>query len=198
MAGPMGTSADPQQGIDFEKEEWTEHTRLGPIARRLRTLIPQAQSAGRRGDPALWDTVEDELSEMLTAIQENERNLLSNKANHALGLLKTLARDYKAKAPPGSDRAQICQFLSDVLSKTNEPWADLHGLADRWLGIVQPRYVKWKRAKPDNKPVRIKDMQEPLIAEPIDTDALRRLAEQTERQEPVGRRLAAAIIAVPN
>jgi hypothetical protein len=40
-------------------------------------------------------------------------------------------------------------------------------------------------------------MEEHLIAEPIETDALRRLAEQTERQEPVGRRLAAAIIAVP-
>jgi superfamily II DNA/RNA helicase len=195
---PMGRGTGPQQGIDFGTDEWSERTRLGPIARRLRTLLPQAQPTAQRGSPALWDAVEDELGEMLKAIQENERNLLSNKAKHALGLLKTLARDYRAKAPPGSDRAQICRFLSKTLSKNKEPWADLHGLADRWLGIVQPRYVEWKRAKPDSRPVRIKDMEEHLIAEPIDTGALRRLAEQTERQEPVGRRLAAAIIAVPH
>lgn len=74
---------------------------------------------------------------------------------------------------------------------------DLHGLAERWLGIVQPRYVEWKRARRDSRPVRIKDMEEPLIAEPIETEALRRLAKQTARQDPVGRRLAAAIVAIP-
>jgi hypothetical protein len=40
-------------------------------------------------------------------------------------------------------------------------------------------------------------MEEHLIAEPIETETLRRLAKQTERQDPVGRRLAAAIIAIP-
>ena len=116
--------------------------------------------------------------------------------------MRTLAQDYKAKAPVGSERAQICRFLRNAVSpksdfQTEDRPVDLHGLAERWLGIVQPRYVEWKRAKPDNRPVRIKDMEEHLIAEPIETETLRRLAKQTERQDPVGRLLAAAIIALP-
>ena len=57
-----------------------------------------------------------------------------------------LAKDYRSRALVGSDRAQICQFLSDVLAEEQEPWADLHSLSDRWLGILQPRYVEWKQA----------------------------------------------------
>jgi superfamily II DNA or RNA helicase len=198
--GPAEEPIDADIGeptLTFEGGEWTDYTRLGPIARRLRSLIPEARSAVESSDPSLWSSIEEELGEMLGAIRENERDLLSNKAQHALGLLKTLADEYGSKARKGSDRQQICEFLSEVLSKESEPWADLHDLADRWLGLVQPRYVEWKRAQPHGRPVRIKDMTDPLIAEPIDTDALRRLAKKAERQEPVGRRLAAAIVAVP-
>ncbi|MFB6271923.1 MAG: hypothetical protein ABEL51_03410 [Salinibacter sp.] len=196
---PTTQNAGAQRGMDFDEGGWADRTRLGPIAHRLRTLIPKAEPTSRAGTPEAWETAEGDLAEMLEAIRRNERDLLSNKARHALGLLRTLAQDYKAKAPVGSERAQVCRFLRSAVSQQAGSQAqdrpvDLHGLAERWLGIVQPRYVEWKRAKPDNRPVRIKDMEEHLIAEPIETETLRRLAKQTERQEPVGRRLAAAIL----
>ena len=184
--------------LPFDGAKWTDRTRLGPIARRLRKLIPEADTTARKSDPAIWKSVEAELEEMLTAIEKNEWGLLSNKAQHALGLLQTVARDYRSKAEPESERRQICEFLSSAVRTGEEGKpADLHDLAEEWLGILQPRYAEWKRAQPASQPVRIKDMEEPLIADPIGTDVLRRLAKNTERQEPVERRLAAAIIAVP-
>ena len=186
-----------QQAIGFDEGGWDDVTRLGPIARRLRKLLPRADRAERRGDPALWREVEPQLDEMIGAIRENERDLLSNKAQHALGLLQTLASEYKARAPVGSERAEVCQFLSRALSQKKDPPVDLHSLADRWLGIVQPRYVEWKRARRNGRAVRIKDMDDHLIHEPIDTEALRRLAKNVKRQKPVERRLATAIIALP-
>jgi len=94
-------------------------------------------------------------------------------------------------------RAQICRFLRNAVSSNQDRSVDLHGLAERGLGIVQPRYVEWTRAKPAGRPVRIKDMEAHLLGEPIEIVTLRRLARQTKRQDPVGWRLAAAIIALP-
>ena len=189
--------SEGQQPIGFDEGGWHDVTRLGPIARRLRTLLPRAKRTEQRGNPALWTKVEPHLDEMLGAIRENERNLLSNKAQHALDLLQMLAAGYKARASTGSERGQVCRFFMEALSEGRDPRVDLHGLSDRWLGIVQPRYVEWKRAKRNGQAVRIKDMDDHLLREPIETDALRRLAENVERQEPVGRWLAAAIIALP-
>ena len=192
---PLGPP-EGQKGLTFEDGKWADFTRLGSISRRFRGLIKNAEQADAQGDPALWDQVEEPLEEMIGAIRKNERDLLSSKARHALDLLQVLTSEYRARTD-AEERAQACRFLSNALSGDLEAPCDIQDLADRWLGIVQPRYVEWKRAQRNSKAVRLKDMTDHLLAEPIDTEELRRLAGQTERQEPVGRRLAAAIVALP-
>ncbi|WP_251922686.1 SNF2-related protein [Salinibacter ruber] len=184
--------------LPFGEEGWSTHVRLGPISRRLRALLRKAEPTGSRGDPALFREAEGPLGEMLGAIRESERDLLSNKARHGLGLLQKLAAEYKAR-PTSEERMQACRFLSKALSGNLEAPCDIQDLADRWLGLVQPRYVEWKRAQRSAEVARMKDegFTKHLLHEPIRTGELRRLAENTQRQEPVGRRLAAAIVAIP-
>jgi hypothetical protein len=99
----------------------------------------------------------------------------------------------------GSERDRICAFLRAAIAKTTEPWIDIHDLADRWLGIVQPEYVDRKQAESRGRsdPIRLKDMEGPLAQDPVTTDALRTLARSVQRDEPIKRRIVAAIIAVP-
>jgi uncharacterized protein (DUF4415 family) len=75
-----------------------------------------------------------------------------------------------------------------VLVGRAEVPCDIQDLADRWLGIIQPRYVEWERARPDSKAVRLIGITDHLLREPIGTEELRSLADQTKRQEPVGTR----------
>ncbi|PQJ36799.1 hypothetical protein BSZ35_00140 [Salinibacter sp. 10B] len=185
-------------GLGFEESEWRVTTRLGPIARRLRKLLPRARRAPNQGDPALWESVGEELEEMLGRIRRNERELLSNKAQHGLDLLKELVVRYKTTADEGTNRKQASEFLSDVLTMDKKPWADLHDLADRWLGIVQPRYVQYKRNTESREPIRLKDMEDHLrYRDKIETSSLQQLAQSVKQEEPIGRRLAAAIVALP-
>ncbi|MCS3666430.1 hypothetical protein GGP77_000635 [Salinibacter ruber] len=198
--GNGGPSGHAKAGgtLPFGEEGWSTHVRLGPISRRLRALLRKAGPTESRGDPALFREAEGPLGEMLGAIRESERDLLSNKARHGLGLLQKLAAEYKARAN-SEERTQACRFLSKALSGDLEAPCDIQDLADRWLGLVQPRYVEWKRAQRSAEVARMKDegFTKHLLHEPIRTEELRRLAENTQRQEPVGRRLAAAIIAIP-
>jgi len=53
---------------------------------------------------------------------------------------------------------------------------------------VQPRYVEYKRNDQSRGPIRLKDMDKPLIQDPIKTRDLRRLAQSIEREEPIGLR----------
>ncbi len=133
---PIRCDSKPQTDLTFDDGKWGDLTRLGPISRCLRSLIPNADSIEHGGDPKWWESVESELD--LSAIEQNDRDLHSNKAQHALGLLQTLVKDYKATAPAGSDRAQVCTFLRDAVTTGKGHPVDLHGLAERWLGIVQP------------------------------------------------------------
>jgi hypothetical protein len=198
--GPLGELGQPeaQKNLTFDEGGWTDFTRLGPISRRFRALIKGAEQADGQDDPALWGEVKGPMEEMLSAIRQSERNLLSSKAQHALDLLQTLASEYNAKTGWG-ERAQVCKFLRSALSGGLEAPVDIQDLADRWLGLIQPRYVEWKQDQPGSKAVRLKDgdFTRHLLREPIQTEELRRLAENTRRQEPVGRRLAAAIVALP-
>lgn len=183
-------------GLGVGATAWRVRTRLGPIAEQLRQFLSGATPTEHPADPSLWQHIEDDLEDMLDRVRKHERELLSNKARHGLSLLDNLLYRYELEAQSGSEREQICSFLRRILSSGRGPWADLHDLADEWLGIVQPRYVEWKRDARGNTPIRLKDMEEPLIKDPIETDALRRIAQSTEREEPVGRRLAAAIVAL--
>jgi len=178
---------------------WTVQTRLSAIARELRVLLHQSDAVQHQTDPQLWEAVEGELSAMLDRIRDNEWQLLSNRARHGLRLLKNLLPRYQRAAEPGSERKRICTFLQKTISRKKEPWVDVRDLADEWLGIVQPEYVEWKQAtaRGRSSPVRLKDMEGPLSQRPIGTDALRLLARSVRRDEPIKRRIVAAIIAVP-
>jgi len=186
-----------EAGLGFEQSEWTVTVRLGPVAQKLRQLLPRARRTEDRGDPDLWHSIQGEIEGMLRRIRKNERELLSNKAQRGLDLLKTLVLRYRSTEDPGTERRQICEFLKGALSMEESPRADIHDLADRWLGLVQPRYVEHKRNDQSRGPIRLKDMDKPLIQDPVRTRDLRRLARSIEQEEPIGRRLAAAIVALP-
>jgi hypothetical protein len=137
---------------------------------------------------------------MIRRIQTNEWELLSNKSRHGLDLLKKALYRYRTDSSPGTERYRVCSFLQKATDPDQEPAANLHELADEWLGIVQPLYLAWKQkqaAKRRRAPVRLKDLITPLRRNPLPTDLLRRLAESVQAEEPIRRRIVAAIIAFP-
>jgi hypothetical protein len=88
--------------------------------------------------------------------------------------------------------------LKTALSSGNDPHVDLHDLADRWLSVLQPRYVEWKREQTRQHAVRLKDMEESLVVDEVTTNELTRLPQAIDRGQPVGRRLLAVIVRDPN
>jgi hypothetical protein len=197
-SGSKNAQTNPK-GLGFESAEWTVRTRLNTISDELRHLLRVSQSIENQRNPKLWASVESELSDMLTRVRANEWELLSNRARHGLSLLKNLLPRYQGATEPGSERDRVCAFLRKAISKTREPWVDIHDLADRWLGIVQPEYIDQKQAESRGRsdPIRLKDMEGPLAQDPVTTDSLRTLAHSVRRDEPIKRRIVSAIIAVP-
>ena len=191
--------ATPGQ-LNFQKTEWTVETQLRSIASRLRTRIPTSKPVGDLREASRWSDIEGELAEMIARIRTNEWELLSNKARHGLTLLKEVLYRYRMEAPAGSERSRICSFLRSATDPDEDPAANLHELADEWLGIVQPLYLNWKQQQATRgarDPVRLKGMTAPLLQDPLSTDVLRQLAGSVQAEEPMRRRIVAAIIAVP-
>jgi hypothetical protein len=76
--------------------------------------------------------------------------------------------------------------LKTALSSENDPHVDLH---DRWLSVLPPRSVEWKREQKRPRAVRLKDIEDPVVADKVSTHELTRLAQAVEREQSVGRRL---------
>jgi hypothetical protein len=192
-----GVSDSRENELNLVQDEWEVDTRLAPIAQELRQRLPATTPMPEVEEPALWDSVQAELEWMLKRVQESEQQLLSNKARHALELLDEVLYVYERKSKAGTRRRQVTAFLRRVLNAEKEPNANLHSLADAWLGVVQPRYVEQKRSRRDRDPIRLKDMEEPLVKNPVSDDALEQIARATEQVKPIRRRVAAAIVAAP-
>jgi len=191
--------SDPT-ALGFDADTWAVDTQLGHIAMRLRDLLPASQPILNDKDPEIWDAVEPTIEELLKRIRNNETELLSNRAQHVLHVLRTLTARYQKVSTASEERKEICRFLYSATTTNQEPEVDLYSLADEWLGILQPRYIEHKTAAKHhrNEVLRLKDMVAPLIHEPVGTEALRHLAESVRPKERLERRIAAAIIAVPN
>jgi superfamily II DNA or RNA helicase len=195
-----GRGATEESQLPFARNEWSVETELRSIAKRLRVRIPDSKPVDRLHEPDRWEGIENELEAMIRRIQTNEWELLSNKSRHGLGLLKSVLYRSRIDAPSGSERESICTFLEEAIQPDQEPAVNLHELADEWLGIVQPLYLAWKQKQATLRrrtPIRLKNMEGPLIQDPLPTPVLRRLAETVEAEEPVRRRIVAAIIAFP-
>lgn len=76
--------------------------------------------------------------------------------------------------------------MKTALSSENDPHVDLH---DRWLSVLPPRSVEWKREQKRPRAVRLKDIEDPVVADKVSTHELTRLAQAVEREQSVGRRL---------
>ena len=187
--------------LHFERDDWSVETRLSSIARRLRERIPESKPIDHLHNPKRWVGIEGEIETMIRRIQTNEWELLSNKSRHGLDLLQNALYRYRTDATPGSERYRVCSFLQKATDPDQEPAVNLHELADEWLGIVQPLYVAWKQeqaAMRRRDPVRLKDLITPLRRDPLSTDLLNRLAESVQAEEPIRRRVVAAIVAIPS
>lgn len=181
----------------------TVRTRLSTIADVLRERLPKTTGVEVESGTGLWDAVGEQLETMLGKVKANDRTLLSSKARHGIKLMDGVVRQYFWDAEAGTERRRVCKFLREALRPDSDVHVDLHDLASRWLGIVQPRYVAWRDAQKKllgtmrREPVRLKDVKPHLIKEPIETEPLRILAEQVRREPPIERRIAAAILAIP-
>jgi superfamily II DNA or RNA helicase len=195
-----GQQARQPDQLPFGQSEWSIETRLSSIANRLRVRLPASEPVHDQRDPNRWSEIEEELKAMIGRVRSNEWELLSNKARHGLDLFREVLYRYRTDALAGSERSRICTFLGKTTHPDKKPAVNLHALADEWLGIVQPRYLAWKQDRASfrrREPVRLKDMSGPLIQNPLSTDVLRTLAESVQTEEPLQRRIVAAIIAFP-
>jgi len=191
---------DAASSLKLDAFAWSVETRLSRIADTLPALIQDTRDVEGQETPQFWDAIEPELTEMTGELQNQERELLSNRARHALWLLREAVYRYELDAKAGSERERVCTFLKDVTSGNQDPSVNLHDLTDAWLGVVQPRYVAWKRERTRSygrDPVRLKDMKPHLVRHPIETEALRRVAEAARPEQPIRRRIVAAIVAFP-
>jgi len=184
-------------GLGLQTGAWRVTTELPAISNALRSLIPRVEPVDIGAADSIWAHVQPALETMMDALLKNEEALLSNKARHALHLLQNVLERYVMEADPDDQRHTLSQFLKTQLRSPRERRINLHDLADRWLGIVHPRYITLRQASGARSVVRLEDLYEPLIDRPVSTDTLQTLADAVEDEVPMQQRLAAAIFALP-
>jgi len=184
-------------GLGLRTGAWRVTTELRRITHALRSLIPHVEPLDMQAPDAILEKVQPTLETMMDALLENEKALLSNKARHALHLMQKVLGQYVMAADRTSPRHHVCQFLKRQIQQPRTRRINLHDAADRWLGIVHPRYVELRQQAGSRSVLRLEDLYEPLIDHPIATPTLRTLAESVAEEVPMQQRLAAAIFALP-
>jgi hypothetical protein len=146
----------------------------------------------------LDDVAGVELTSFIHRLARAERSLLPKKKQRALEQMAVVLQRYakRAAARGDDDRFQLCE----VLRRRVEPHADAvdyRVLADCWLTLITPLWIRQLREGRKRRPVRIGDLTKALLEDEISTDALQAaFATAPLSAKPLDERIVSAIVGV--
>lgn len=142
--------------------------------------------------------------DFLDKLNNAEKKMLPKKKQRALELMKEVLEEYKNKSVKDEDRERE-QLVNELLSLVNEVRSrgqilsrevDLSLLAEWWLDLIQPKWLERLQERRRSEPLRLKDLYQNLIDDPIFTEKLKD-ALKVDTVKPLEERIVAAIIGVP-
>lgn len=168
-------------------------TELAAVCAELRQRLDGAEQLTWSDGAAAW------VERLLLRLRSAERDGLPNRRRHALDLMaKTLAAYERDAAEP--ERLAVVRELQRALAdpKPHEPGVDLYELAQAWLDVVRPVFLRVQDRR-RRHPLRLKSraLVDELKRSPLSTDDLRAVANRIEGVDPLERRVAACVVGVP-
>ena len=168
-------------------------TELAAVCAELRQRLDGVEQLTWSGEAATW------VERLLLRLRAAEKDGLPNRRRHALDLMaKTLAAYERDAVEP--ERRAVVQDLQRALAdpKPHEPGVDLYELAQAWLDVVRPVFLRIQDRR-RRHPLRLRSraLVDELKRSPLSTDDLWAVAERVEVVDPLERRVAACVVGVP-
>ncbi|CBN56971.1 MULTISPECIES: SNF2-related protein [Kamptonema] len=185
-----GTKWGAPNWVYIDSLEIKPITDLEKISQKLReNLVYPVESIEREKDN-VW------LESFINILIKTEEMLLPKKKQRALILMKEILKEYKNKAIKENQveyEALVDHLLSSIKGELGKERVDLSLLADWWLDIIRPLWFKRLKERGRSEPLRLKDLYNDLIEEPIPIEKLNE-AFKVPLVQPLDERIVAAII----
>jgi len=137
------------------------------------------------------------LAAALERLMDDEERLLPRRKQRALGEMRAVLAKYRttARREKQGDRMAVVQELLALLDG-GAGSVDLARLADGWLDLVRPTWQAYLMRPGRRGVARMKAIRKTLISEPLKTEVLQAMHEETVRVPPLDQRVVAAIVGV--
>lgn len=141
----------------------------------------------------------DWIKKFLKQLVETEELLLPKKKQRALDEIKQVLEKYRYQAvkEQNSEREVVINYLLSWFDKDEvelgKERVDLSLLAEWWLDLIRPWWLERLKEPKRYEPLRIKDIRNDLIQNPITTEKLEE-AFKIPKVKPLDERIVAAII----
>lgn len=148
------------------------------------------------------------LARFLDQIAKTESLLLPQKKQRALQEMKLVLQEYEKSAIRSRDREReaLVRSLRQLVESSDASQVpdskeavavDLNAVAERWLDVIRPVWYKHLTHRRRNRPLRLRDIRNDLIDNPIETEKLDEAFNANFGMPPIDERIVAAIIGVP-
>jgi hypothetical protein len=165
---------------------------LDQVTTSLRTKLQ-----GPVGDLGFDDAAAELLDSALESARTHQRELLPRRKLRALDEMVRVLTVYLEQAKGVEpERATLLSGILSLASGDRSHQTDLGRLADWWLNLIRPEWVDYLARPHITRPARLKRLTRELCKDEIDTRRLSTIHGVNLRQEPLERRVVAAIVGV--
>lgn len=191
-----GTQHGAPRWLMLEGSAATVATGVEAVADRLRArLRDNPRNVGIDEQCELW------LDRFLDAAARAEHQLLPRRMQRALAQMSELTTLWAAGAANAGDLRTSQRWRR--LQRVAEPGPDDQRLdpyvvGEVWWDLVRPRFADLPRNRRRRRYTRLRDLDPLLRNEPLDIDAVEHALRRAPIVEPVGRRVTAVILGVPD
>lgn len=123
--------------------------------------------------------------------------LLPQKKQRAIDEMEFIIEKYKIKAvkEKNNDREILCNKIIDLFKEVElgQQRVDLSLLAEWWIDLIRPHWFERLKEHRRSKPLRLQDIRNDLIQNPISTKDLNEVF-KLPKVKPLDERIVAAII----
>jgi hypothetical protein len=174
-----------------------------PVADLAKIAAVLAERLGPNTQAHPIDTAaEAVIQRLIGRLSSCERELLPMRRRRALAQATAVLPAWRSGAAAVGDHAKVAliQRIERMVSETptDAPFADPRSVADAWLRLIRPvqreQLTKEGRRR---RLVTLDDLTKTLLANPADTDQLRRCFRDIQLLPPAAERVIAMIIGVP-
>jgi hypothetical protein len=174
----------------FVDEKLHVESELPAVCSSLRSMLQEVEPAGWHEEADVF------LRKALKVIGRHEKEMLPNKKKRALRQMDTVLRAYLGKEAENTRRKSALLDLLEVVEDRDNRF-DQYQFTQKWLEMIKPYFIYKQEESPQKNVVRIHQLNEYLIDNPLSLAQLEKLLESVVVLQPVEERIASCIIGVP-